>query len=346
MLLKEYCIDITRKAGECPGLDMNMGRRVMCPEYSINQIDVKSFPEEERGEAFVLLWHIEKGGHLSATMKPYGQDFVYQCDFTPQVRTQLHTHDYIELAYIVEGRFHQRIMGKDICFKKGELCLIDKNCPHQDFLEEDESIILFIGLANEIFDEVMVRNIGEERILNFLQTSLMKQKDIQQYLHFKPKSQEDEALEPHLLQLVTELSTNDVAAAYICKGVIMRIMHHISSKYEFNLSNDERKKMKWLIFEEVTDYISVNYRQITVKDLADRFHFNEDYFNRLFKEKTGGTYLEYLQEVRLKQAYRLLRSTDISVEEVAEQVGYQNKGYFYKIFVEKYKMTPAKTRKL
>ncbi|BCJ97894.1 AraC family transcriptional regulator [Anaerocolumna chitinilytica] len=345
MFLKEYCMDITRKTTECKESDKNMGRRVMCPEYSINQIDVKSFPKEERGEVFILLWNIEAGGHLAATIKPYPQEFIYQCEYTPGITTQLHTHDYIELAYIVEGKFCQRIMGKDILFKKGELCLIDKNCPHQDFLEEADSVVLFIGLANEIFDEVMVRNIEEEKILNFLQTALMKQKNINQYLHFKPKNQEDGTLERYLLGLVQELETNDTAAAYICKGIIMRILHHISTEYEFNLSNEERKKMKWLIFEEVAKYIGENYRNITVKELATRFHFNEDYFNRLFREKTGGTYLEYLQEVRLKHAHRLLRTTDESVEEIAEQVGYQNKGYFYKIFVDRYGMTPAKVRK-
>lgn len=344
MQLREYCTGITKNAGDLKEPDKNFGLRIMCPEYSVNRIDVKSFPKEEKGEVFILLWNIEAGGQLSAVMRPHRQEGTYRCDFTPRTMTQLHTHDYIELAYIIEGKFRQRIMGRDILFKKGELCLIDKNCPHQDFLEEG-SIILFIGLANEIFDEVMVQNIGEEKILRFLQTALMKQKDIQQYLHFKPRNQEEAALEPNLLRLVQELETNDAAAAYICKGLIMRIMHHISSKYEFNLSNEERKKMRWLVFEEVTRYIGENYRQITVKDLVERFHFNEDYFNRLFKEKTGGTYLEYLQEVRLKLAYQLLRTTESSVEEIAEQAGYQNKGYFYKIFMDKYGTTPAKVRK-
>ena len=43
-------------------------------------------------------------------------------------RTQLHTHDYLELAYIVSGEFSQKILGKTITFREGELCLIDKNC--------------------------------------------------------------------------------------------------------------------------------------------------------------------------------------------------------------------------
>lgn len=343
MSLSTYCAGITRRE-ESSCEDKNLGLRVMCPEYSLNHIDVKSFPMEEKSDVFVLLWNITAGGHLSAIIQPNRQLITYQCEFQPEIRTQLHTHDYIELAYIVEGKFRQRIMGKDILFKKGEICLIDKNCPHQDFLEDSDSIILFVGLANEIFDESMVQNIGEEKILNFLRMSLMKQKDIQQYLHFKPKYQEENQLEQLLYQLLKELEANDTASRYISRGVIMRIMHYISTEYEFNLSNEERKKMKWLIYEEVTKYMDEHYPYITVKDLVDKFHFNEDYFNRLLKEKAGVTYLEYLQDIRLKHALHLLKNTDLCVDEVAEQVGYQNKGYFYKIFVEKYGVTPAKSR--
>ena len=61
-------------------------------------------------------------------------------------------------------------------------------------------------------------------------------------------------------------------------------------------------------------------------------HFQEDYFNRLIKSKTGLTYTAYLQDLRLKEAEHLLLTTRLSVDEISQQVGYQNKGYFYKIF--------------
>ena len=57
------------------------------------------------------------------------------------------------------------------------------------------------------------------------------------------------------------------------------------------------------------------------------------------------TYSEYVQSIRLDNAEKLLLTTRNAVDEVAHMVGYQNKGYFYKIFIEKYKMTPAKYRK-
>ncbi|MEG7531482.1 MAG: helix-turn-helix transcriptional regulator [Hungatella sp.] len=102
--------------------------------------------------------------------------------------------------------------------------------------------------------------------------------------------------------------------------------------------------MTWVVFEEVTAYIRQHYAKITIRDLATTFHFQEDYFNRLIKLRTGLTYSEYVQHIRLSQAEFLLKTTNQSIEQIADRVGYHNKGYFYKIFKEKYHMTPSRYR--
>ena len=76
------------------------------------------------------------------------------------------------------------------------------------------------------------------------------------------------------------------------------------------------------------------------------FHFQEDYYNRLIKAETGMTYSAYLQKIRLEQSLYLLRTTSKSVEEIAADVGYHNKGFFYQLFQKKYQMTPCEYRRL
>lgn len=83
---------------------------------------------------------------------------------------------------------------------------------------------------------------------------------------------------------------------------------------------------------------------IHIDDLTNEFHYNKDYFNRLIKENTGKTYSEYVQEIRLAEAVNNLRQTSLPIEDIAHMVGYNNIGYFYKIFKENYGMTPADFR--
>lgn len=345
MTLQSLCEEISCNDSNMLTEGSHIGPRIMCPEYSLHIEDRKTYPLSQDEGVFALCWTILPGNKLYGTIKPSAVSFSYSCNFTQGCRTQMHTHEYLELAYIVSGTFHQRILGKDIIFKQGELCLIDKNCLHQDYLDNEPACILFIGIANEMFNSIISSQEADERIISFLQTALLKQKDLWQYLHFKPIDKSSQKMEGYILELLQELILYDKASSYICHGLLMRIFRLLSSDYDISLSSEMQKKMNWLLFEEITTYIKDNYQNISLKLLSEHFNYNEDYFNRIIKSKTGMTYTEYVQNLRLSEAEKLLIYTDLTIDDIAAKVGYQNKGYFYKIFVEKNNMTPAKFRK-
>ena len=184
-----------------------------------------------------------------------------------------------------------------------------------------------------------------QKILSFLQSALLKQKDVQQFLHFRPSDGASESLDDSLLLLLKESYSPDSGSRYITKGLLFRIFRILSTQYDFSLSKEQKQTMNWIVFEEISDYIRAHFRDITIQDLVDEFHYQEDYFNRLIKRKTGLTYSAYVQQIRLERAEHLLVSTDKSIEEIADSVGYHNKGYFYKLFQEKYEETPASYRR-
>lgn len=343
--LSGFCQYITRRSGKELPADHKMGDRLVCSEYSLSDREIKNHPLPNGERIFALCWNMTSDSSIHATLCPSPTPFRYHRPFASGERTQLHTHSYIELAYVAEGELRQRILGKDIVFSAGELCLIDKNCLHQDCLVNTPSTILFLGISNDMFTEIMDENITTHKIIAFLQAALMEAKDIQQFLHFRPGPDAREEMESCLLLLLRELYERNIGYRYICKGLLLRIFRIMSTKYEFSLSREQRHTMNWIIFEEVTSYIQRNYSHVTIQDLVKEFHFQEDYFNRLIRNCTNMTYSAYLQQIRLEHAERLLLGTDKTIDEIVQSIGYQNKGYFYKIFREKYGMTPAEYRK-
>lgn len=346
MSLLDTCLNLFLKDTVPLPSTHRMNSRLVCPEYSKSVNEVKSYPFLEKDKMFILCWNIDDNSTLSATMYPSPKPFYCRLPFKSGAKTQLHTHDYIELAYVVEGEFKQQILGKDIVFTKGDFCLVDKNCFHQDYLLDTPATILFLGIANDMFSEIMDNNITTQKMISFMQSALIRQKDVQQYVNFKPADNTPvEKMEDCLSLLVSELFYNDTGSAYIRKGLLFRIFRILSSEYEFSLSKEQRKTMNWIIFEEVSEYMKRHYRNVTIQDLMNEFHFQEDYYNRLIKAKTGMTYSAYLQQIRLEKASALLLKTNLTVDDVCESVGYHNKGFFYKIFKEKYGMTPAAYKK-
>ena len=345
MSLLELCNQITNYNQSTLSINHNLGSRLVCPEYSPIVEEVKTYPLIKESRIFALCWNFTGNNTLMATMCPTPKPFCYQYHFIPNEKTQLHTHDYIELAYIVHGTFKQKILENDIIFHKGELCFIDRNCLHQDYLLNSSATVLFLGIANDMFTEIMEENVTPHKITAFLQQALQEQKNLEQYLHFKPLNSSNEKLEHNLTMLLEELIEASIGYQHICKGLLHRILRIISTEYEFSLSSKQKKAMRYMIFEEVDDYLHYHYKDVTIKQLTKRFHFQEDYFNRLIKQQTGLTYSAYLQQIRLTKAKKLLTISNATIEEIAAEVGYHNKGYFYKIFIEKYGMTPSQYRK-
>lgn len=146
MNLSDFCRRITGPDTRLLPENHKLGARLVCPEYSKSVQEVKTYPLLGQDRSFLLCWNFDSPGNLYATMMPSPENFCYHYSYSEGKYTQLHTHDYLELSYVVEGEFHQRILNKDVVFQKGDLCLIDKNCLHQDCLTDQSGVVLFIGM--------------------------------------------------------------------------------------------------------------------------------------------------------------------------------------------------------
>lgn len=319
---------------------------ILIPEYSSSAQGVRPYPLSDEEHLFALLWNIHDGHQLSATFLPTPYPFCYEKEFLPGTRTQLHSHEYLEFFYVMEGEYHQKILGTEYIFHPGEFCLIDKNCLHQEILDENECTIVFFGITNAMFTSISDHHTAPGDIASFLHMALLEQKSLQQFLMFRPREPKIvKDMENTLLSILCELTRHDIATPLICRGLLTRVFQILGSQYEFSLSKQQRRRMNLILLNQITDFMKLHLNHISIQMLTKEFHFHEDYFNRLLKSQTGMTYTEYLQMLRLERAEQLLSETDCTIEQIAEEVGYHNKGYFYRIFVERSGCTPAQYRR-
>ncbi len=84
---------------------------------------------------------------------------------------------------------------------------------------------------------------------------------------------------------------------------------------------------------EAVRIVESSYREeISLEQVAERIKANPSYLSRAFKKELGKNFVEYLTETRLTEAQKYLESTDLSISEIAERVGYPNQQYFSKVF--------------
>ena len=96
---------------------------------------------------------------------------------------------------------------------------------------------------------------------------------------------------------------------------------------------------------EVIEYLRQHYREgISLNTLAREFFITPPYLSRRFREKTGLTFVEYLEELRLEKAEAYLLASDAKITGIAGQVGYLDPNYFAKVFKKKYGLSPSDYR--
>ena len=96
----------------------------------------------------------------------------------------------------------------------------------------------------------------------------------------------------------------------------------------------------------IEKHILQNYKDpsLCLNKISDEFQISESYFSHMFKEKTGVNFSVYLENIRMSEAARLIRDTDINLSELYIEVGYNNPATFRRAFKKTYGVTPSSMR--
>lgn len=96
------------------------------------------------------------------------------------------------------------------------------------------------------------------------------------------------------------------------------------------------------IIRSAQDYILANYnKDLILDDVSKELQISPYYFSKLFKKRTGSTFIEYLTNVRIERAKEFLRNTNKSMKEICLDVGYSDANYFSRTFKKNVGVTPS-----
>ena len=99
--------------------------------------------------------------------------------------------------------------------------------------------------------------------------------------------------------------------------------------------------------EAIMEYLKNNYmNDIDLNTVASEFALNPSYLSRLFHEKTGVHFTEFINNLRIQKAKELIKTTRYSLDKIGRMAGYQNGRYFSRLFKKREGMTPQEYRLL
>jgi len=146
------------------------------------------------------------------------------------------------------------------------------------------------------------------------------------------------------MRLADKAGVEDDADAAFFEGAetFAEMNQYLQSRLLALFEGGEAQKSNYVV-RKVMDYIWENYEDssLSIKTMADYVYLTPTYLSNVFKKSTGITIGQYLVDVRIENAKRLMREPKLKFYQVAAMVGYEDSNYFAKIFKKKTGMTPS-----
>lgn len=263
--------------------------------------------------------------------------------FSNGKQTARHTHNYIELIYVIEGTFSMQIARKINTFHSNEICLVNTETVHSEFLYAQNTIVLCLGIDEAFFEQYKLSAKSED--YTFPLKKLINQKRTEYlYMLFLPINHKMTKTASIFELIMDELMDELPGKKKLLIGYVERIIDFLTKEYHINIAQIDKKELHMAIVMSICEYIRNTLPAVSVTDISKKFNYNPDYLNRLFKKEMKMNLSEYIQETRLQYAYDLLISTDLSIEAIIHQSGYHNMGFFYQKFRKRYGTTPHNIR--
>lgn len=247
-----------------------------------------------------------------------------------------HCHDYHEIYYLMNGE--RRFFIKDTAYdiQKGAMVLIKPNVIHcvLDLGDpaHERMLVLFRGrFLSEIF--------ADERLLApFQDPSPVFRLDVpNRYL-----------LEDLITRMLAEFRIVDSYSRGLCPVLLYELLVMIARMTERIHSEGSGTAETGLArFHAISRYLCENYTEkITLRHLSERFHLSPYHLCRRFKETTGLSVIRYLNQVRILEAQKLLRTGGVRVAELAGKVGFDNISHFGRTFKRLIGVSPMRYRRI
>ncbi|MGG1556348.1 helix-turn-helix domain-containing protein [Paenibacillus ferrarius] len=113
-----------------------------------------------------------------------------------------------------------------------------------------------------------------------------------------------------------------------------------------NVTADLKQKQHTELVGKTMEFIQRHYHlDLSLKDVSTNVYLSPGYLSSIFKTETGMTILDYITQVRMEEAVKLIMSSDAKIQDVALAVGYNNTQSFIRLFKKAYKMTPLEYRR-
>ena len=254
----------------------------------------------------------------------------------------VHSHTFFELIYVYDGSAVNTISRQEINMRTGDFCVIPPGVEHSLGVFDD-SVVFNILLRRSTLHSMLAPFLTTTNLLSSFFLNNIYAQRANDYILFHTGI--DNAIKQSFLWMYSEFINKQQYYYQAITNTLLLdfylFVREYSNSVQMPLFNSKMDVQRYALIQ----YIQDNYRDITLSDLSNKFHYTNEYTSRLIKELTGMTYTEILRTIRIERSESFLETTTMTVANIAEAVGYDTPEHYIRQFKKHTGMTPSAYRK-
>lgn len=268
---------------------------------------------------------------------------IHNFDTTPNFKLNAERHDFWELVYAEKGNLSCSANGNEIILHQGQMLFHKPNELHSLAAVENSPSSVFV-VAFECLSESM--HFFSNKIVALTQ----KQRRYVSEIADIAKKTFDIAFNNSETDNMTLLNNPTLGGEQIIKNNLeMLLIDLLRSLTETEEGNDvflQEKEINNKLAEDIIKILKANvYSKINIDDVAKLTSYSKTYIFKQFKKATGCGVIEYYNNLKIKEAKKILIKEELTVREIADKLSFDTPNYFTKVFKKICKITPLAYKK-
>lgn len=260
-----------------------------------------------------------------------------------------HTHDSIQVNYILHGSLKHHINNSTYDLVKGDIFIIPPFVPH--CLSEKPGCsfeVIELEFTPEFIFGSHVTPDKIETIFDFayIEPFLVSEGDVRPRLNLSGKVQAE--VEALFSRLLDEYERRDSSFLLAMKALVLWLLVRVGRCFQEDVSDIESRQLfdrHRTAIRSAIDYINENFTDdISIEKASQVAMLSQSYFSYLFKSMIGKTFVEYLNELRIQEAMNLLKNTNMRVVDICFESGFNNVNHFNRTFKAHTGISPIQYR--